>query len=598
LDSANYRGLALNLAAGKGYVFGDWAPKQIYPGFPYLLAGIERLLGPSDRTPSLAEQQRLIGPSAATTASVVFVLVCAGITCVLTYKLIRLHYAPWIATTITYGVASNAVFLQHAHGILTDVPFLMAVMLSLYGWELLKRAQTARPRISAAGLAVGGLLMAAMLRPTFWIVAVCWAAVCAWGLIRGPRKFYAICLLTLLAIGAGTFVLRPVGYEREAIHLLPDAPAHFGDQLYDILRNQLPAAVFGEQLAPFSVLGSLLVLGSTLLLLRRHALWVLMVLCTFAVTMLLSAEPRYYTMVLPALLLGWLSLFVSLARRLPRFWGEVVLGAGLAIVAGNNFTASVGFIVEQRRSDFLAHYKKGGYVPVLDMAQAIRQHVGPGQKVLGPSGSIMSVFSGVHVYTQREALPNGEGPRTPEALARQKFDFAVFPAALYRAKEPLMARLMTKRIITPIKRVAGSEKMYLASVKVTVPETDWRRLPRAWKPPPDIVVKKPVKRKKPATTQAVRSRPATRPTTRPVTRPAARPATRPASKPATTRSVALHHDLRATTTMLSPEHVAASGPPWSTVCVNGRSLLTFDTAAAICGPAPPAFLVVSFLIPK
>src|SRR5262252_3169591 len=36
LDSANYRGLALNLAHGQGYTFGDWAPKQIYPGLPYV----------------------------------------------------------------------------------------------------------------------------------------------------------------------------------------------------------------------------------------------------------------------------------------------------------------------------------------------------------------------------------------------------------------------------------------------------------------------------------------------------------------------------------------------------------------------------------
>src|SRR5581483_8971797 len=39
LDTANYRGLAINLVRGKGYTFGDWAPHQIYPGLPYLLAG-------------------------------------------------------------------------------------------------------------------------------------------------------------------------------------------------------------------------------------------------------------------------------------------------------------------------------------------------------------------------------------------------------------------------------------------------------------------------------------------------------------------------------------------------------------------------------
>src|SRR5690242_5638871 len=50
LDSANYRGLALNIAHGNGYTFGDWAPRQVYPGLPYVFAGIEKVFGPSVRT--------------------------------------------------------------------------------------------------------------------------------------------------------------------------------------------------------------------------------------------------------------------------------------------------------------------------------------------------------------------------------------------------------------------------------------------------------------------------------------------------------------------------------------------------------------------
>src|SRR5450432_3431 len=87
LDSAIYRGLALNIASGKGYTFGDWAPKQVYPGLPYTFAAIEYFLGPKDRTPSLAEQNRLLGPSAATSVSVLFIFAAAILTMIVVYHM-------------------------------------------------------------------------------------------------------------------------------------------------------------------------------------------------------------------------------------------------------------------------------------------------------------------------------------------------------------------------------------------------------------------------------------------------------------------------------------------------------------------------------
>src|SRR5437764_8307580 len=47
-DSALYRGLGHSLASGKGYTFGEFSSRQIYPGFPVLLAGMEKLFGQRD----------------------------------------------------------------------------------------------------------------------------------------------------------------------------------------------------------------------------------------------------------------------------------------------------------------------------------------------------------------------------------------------------------------------------------------------------------------------------------------------------------------------------------------------------------------------
>ncbi|WP_428936768.1 hypothetical protein [Fontivita pretiosa] len=494
LDSSHYRGLAANIAAGRGYVFGSWASGQVYPGFPYLLAGIEVLLGPRDRTPSAAQQQRILGPSLVTTSSVLLVLLMAAGTLLVTYRLIGLHYPPWVAITITCLLGSNALFIQHAHELLTDMPFLLGVVTALYGWDRLQLAAERSGRIGALAIATLGLLLAASMRPTFLIVAACWGLVCLWALIRGPRRrFYAICLAVLIGVWAVMFAIDPRlkganhylgGYEREALEMAPRAANSLWQRTYSALHDQLPAAMFGEQLAPFSVAGSLILLASAGFLLRRHALWALLVWLTFVVTVLLSSVPRYYLMILPPLLLGWLSATVWLSQRVPKKWAEAVLVGGLAIVVLNNLSRSIGFIVEQRQPNFLKHYKNGKYLATLEMCEQIRRHVRPGQRVLGPSGSIMTYLSGVHVLSARELLPRGEGPRNPRQLAEAKLDYAIFPSAVYRSKEPLIARLIERGVIVPVSRIAsvrrGKETMHLMTLRIAVPPEgqDWRRMPR------------------------------------------------------------------------------------------------------------------------
>ncbi len=491
LDSANYRGLALGLASGRGYVFGNWASKQAYPGLPYVLAGIEKLLGPANRTPSLAEQQRLLGPSAATTGSVLFVLLCALLALTLTYRLIRLHYPTWVAVTITCGVGTNAVFVQYSNELMTDVPFLLGVVITLYGWDLLARAITSKKRIIALAFILPGAAIAASMRPMFWVLFVCLVGVCAIGLMRKRNKFFAIALIGTIGIGGGLLMLVPRGYEREARDWIHTGIHRLPTHLFDVLHDQLPAGMFGEQLALFSIrgvaytsiLGSVLLMFSTLLLLRRHLLWVLMVWCTFGVTLFLSAEPRYYMMVLPVLMLGWLTMFCEVAKRLPPVWGEIVLIFGLALVTCNNLSRSVRFINEQHHPYTAKIYKNGEYAGVLEMCEQIRTHVPIDKKVLGPSGAIMSVLTGRHVVTQREIIPSGGGDlHTPERMARAKLDYIVLPGKLYRSKEPVIAALITKRVIGAAgPYIAKTSKMALALIKVTAPPGDWRRIPRRFR---------------------------------------------------------------------------------------------------------------------
>jgi hypothetical protein len=184
-------------------------------------------------------------------------------------------------------------------------------------------------------------------------------------------------------------------------------------------------------------------------------------------------------MVLPILLLSWLMMLLWVRERLPGRWGEVVLAGGLAVVTLNNFSASVGFVREQRAGDFLAVYRDGKWLPVIRMAEVLKQKVPADEKVLGPSGSVMSYFSGRHVLTQREILPRrGRVDEFPQIIADRNIPYAIFPATLYRDKEPAISRLMERGVMRVSKRVGEAGPMRLYRLRVVVPETDWQDLPK------------------------------------------------------------------------------------------------------------------------
>src|SRR3954469_14890147 len=124
-DSAAYRGLGHQLATTGKYVFRDkqavatYSDQQDtrYPGMPILLAGIEKVFGRGD-------------------APAVLAMVLAAIaTLGVTYRLIRPAVPAWLAVAVVFGMGVNGRFLEHANEILSDVPFLLGVVLSLYAFD-------------------------------------------------------------------------------------------------------------------------------------------------------------------------------------------------------------------------------------------------------------------------------------------------------------------------------------------------------------------------------------------------------------------------------------------------------------------------------
>jgi 4-amino-4-deoxy-L-arabinose transferase-like glycosyltransferase len=507
LDSSIYRGLAQSIAAGNGYHFGEFGSHQIYPGLPVILAGFDKLFGENIYRP--------LGP-------LIFTMLCSLLTLILVYRLIQRHYPKWMAVSVTCCVACNSWFVNLSNEVLTDIPFLMGLVASLLGWDLLQAAQDKKSRWKSAALMIAGLALAALMRPTFWIL--CLALVCAWvwglmrGLISGGWKLYAICLAIIVVLCLGFWAIDPRthgsfhplsgGYEMEMIEALQDEGAHGFSQF---LLHRLPASFLGQQLPEaVGAVFSIVLLGSSLLLARKQFIWTILIILTVLVTLMLSTAPRYYVMVLPFLALGWLVMVRGVAEWFGGKWCDMIFLVGFGFVIGMNLAKIAPFVIEQERVPFWEpgmrfydHYRGGKFLPVIKLSQIVKDNVPPGVKVITPSAQIVRYLTGREVMMERELISSKKNVRLyPALLAREGIRFAAFPARFYD-KEPMLAQLMRHGVIVPGHRVDTIGDMRFSYASIFIPPGDWQKFDPAVTP-----VTRPV---------VIKTKPTTRPTTHPTT---------------------------------------------------------------------------------
>jgi hypothetical protein len=487
-DSSLFRGLGHALATGRGYHFGEFSSRQIYPGLPVLLAGLEKVFGVRDVPDILLIHAFSLG------------------VIVTTYTLLRLRFPQWVAISVTTCAAINSWYLELTNEIRDDVPFLFGMMLALYGWERLRVAIAGAERrrvVTPVILLLIGLALAAVMRPTFWILALAWLLVCGWGVIAGPhRKFYATCLGLLIAVWAIVVVAIATtpsfsnfspfrgGYERDAADSIRNAGFKIAHNVPRMLSDEINYGFFGQKWFPGATqVINVALIASSLLLLKRNPLWTLLILGTVAVTVVMTPVPRYYVMIAPLLALSWLLLFVELARRVPRKHFELGVLVGLIMVIAPNVARNFKVITEQRKHQRSVRGEK--WQEVAKMSRLITGLVPPGERVIGPWAPIMAYLSGREVLQSRDILPmNKREPHWPTHIAALGIKYAVFPATLYEEEERRIRELMDKRVIVPTARVArvGNEWV-LQEITVEVPPAgqDWRK--RAVSTAPRVTVK-------------------------------------------------------------------------------------------------------------
>jgi hypothetical protein len=586
-DSAAYRGLGHHLATDGRYVFRD-KPKGLnyvdqqdtrYPGLPLLLAGVERVAGRSDA------------------ASLVPILLASLATLFLSCALFKRVGPPWLPLAVMFGVGVNARFLEHANEILSDVPFLAAVLLTMLAFDRLVRTRTIGPRAGWSAVLVAALLGAAALRPTFWVLALTLGVTCVWGLFRPthadeapadarPRRFACATTLAVLVLAALTFFIAldlrggsRGKYENRIRALTADLSGEvikpLPKNVHEFFEQSLPEAFFGTQFGPgLSTVFSLAALVGGVMLVRRNVLWGVFVVVSALTMAAMGSVPRYVLMILPLLMGGWLlGLAWAVGRLRGRPWAATaVTWLGFAIFVAPNVVSAFDLIREQHgiggrkekfaRIGFDQAYHNGQWAAAGEVAKLIRDNVPAGQRIFGPEATVLTYLSGRDVFPLGILLPRNEANwgRRVRKMA-PLFPYALFPDTdggrtfdkekvqkLFNDKDRILTRMIERGELRPVTTVARSGVYKLCTYEVVplkkrrlstkdkVAATQPKRRPGA-------AATKPAT--KPATTGATtgpakKKRPAatTRPaTTAPVTQPATAPATRPGAGSGAARSV-------------------------------------------------------------
>lgn len=471
LDSSIYRGVADNLVAGHGYTFAGRLQTQIYPGLPYLLATFQRVFHTQSLLPVLI-LFNLLG-----------LLTLVGV-----YQLIKLRYPLWIAVVVVCGVGMNSRFLQQPQEVMTDTPFLCAVVWAMLGWEWLGMAKTRACMVKSIALLGSSLLIAATMRPTFWVLAAAWAIAAAWNVLRLRERRSLIALGLLGLVLVAFMILDPRGrgmsllngaYEKQLLVILPDLPQRVMRNVGSLFTHEIPEAFFSENMYKAAVPFSVLLLVGAFVVSRRQPLWGLQVLILTGVMLAISDVPRYYLMVLPTLWLGYVLAILWLTSRFRPIFRDVLLFSLFSVANVQNLGGALSLATEQHASPFLAKYKRGTYQPLIATADMLKQKLGPHDVAIGPMAQILSYLSGRQVVNGRLIGFDTQKPvKYPHLIEAAKPTFVIGPVSEYDKKDTDLYKLLLHGVVVPGKLVARSGDMWLAEARVVVPPGDWRQAPR------------------------------------------------------------------------------------------------------------------------
>jgi hypothetical protein len=381
-DTAVHMQIARELVRGQGYHHPTGLQATTNPGLPILLAASQYLFG----------EQTLWPPH----------LLMLGIGLLglyLAYQLYLTHGDdPAAALACTALLAGSETYFRYNFYLLTDLPFVVSLLLMLLGFERLARQRG--PMALNVLFIVLGIGAMTLFRSVALVVLAAVVAVMLWRLMVGPhRQRYALVLGVLLLA-----VLAARGIDPRLAHpgeLVPDE-IQIGQRLVDrfdwtvekaftvnlprIFNEDLSETVFGLDLGPWlSVVLSVTLLTLTAAVSRHRPLWLMLMAAFLIQWIVFSSINRYMLVLLPLLVLGWWHGAAAVHRRLGPKRGGWVFAGMLALWVIPNLIAIGELVIDQRHLPFASHYEKGKYGALTRLAQQIHEHAQPDDLVIASS---------------------------------------------------------------------------------------------------------------------------------------------------------------------------------------------------------------------
>lgn len=392
-DSALYLSIARSIARGEGYVYLGEAHRLAYPGLPYLVAGAMRVAGEN------AEALVLGGMLAMGLASLW-----------LWNRLFSLMVSPGAAMIVTAITAVNFVTFRLAFEILTDMPFLIGTAMAILGavlsgiapaQPLSSEARTPSTRERKIGwvLLPAGLMICAVMRPTFYLLAACILVAGLIAAFRARRASVTIALVTLAGLIASILLIVTAADPRRASigsDIYEQAVSwHFKYAFADItvplsnawmiISPELPTAYFGFS---WSELGDPIIvcvlLAAAGWVLRRWPLGLLWIGGTLLMQVIVEPVPRYFVPIVPLLALAWWEAARRISGGLSARSAKAIILAALLLMTPNFFRSMGQVWFEQYRRPFLTYYHQGNYLAINEMAELIRQNVPADAVIITP----------------------------------------------------------------------------------------------------------------------------------------------------------------------------------------------------------------------
>ncbi|MEM1027310.1 MAG: hypothetical protein AAGJ38_04440 [Planctomycetota bacterium] len=341
--------------------------------------------------------------------ALVMLAIAAGVL-VITYRMFVEHADRPTAVLMTTVLGLSGLFMEMTYGLLTELPFMLGLVLLLWGHE--RRMNRRGPLGLALGMMLLGVAWMAMFRSVVAVVIGAYVLAEVIHVIgRRDQRRPGLALIGLA--GASAVVLWSVSTAiRDDVVIFFNVltikpPEAWMLSVRMLATEALPEAIFGQDVPPsLAWPASALIVLAGLLLVRTRLLWGVLFGVFVLQWVVFLSDPRYVLPILPLAFFGLWRCGVGVLSKWPEPWRGIGFGLGVLAMFGANVVAVVNVVGEQRSGDFYADYRSSKFAGLVALAEVIREQT-PHDAVLVVVPNIgleLAVLSG-RVWIVGEAPP-------------------------------------------------------------------------------------------------------------------------------------------------------------------------------------------------